>query len=64
MHKNQTPLRIGLTLAEAAAILNIAPRSLQRWGARGYGPQPIKDGSRVLYNPVDVASFAAGAVVA
>ena len=63
MPTNQTPaLRIGLTLVEAAAILNITPRSLQRWATRGYGPQPVKDGSRVLYSPVDVAAHVAGIV--
>ena len=57
-------LRPGLTQREAAAILEVDPRTLRKWAARNYGPQPLRDGNQCLYNPADVAAFAAGVVLA
>lgn len=61
MNNNPTAaLRLGLTQLEAAEILKVDPRTLRKWASRGYGPQPIRDCNRCLYNPVDIEAFAAG----
>ncbi len=55
-----TPLRQGLLQKEAAQHLGVSERTQRRWYLDGYGPQPYRDGSRLLYNAADLAAFAAG----
>lgn len=38
-----------LRTAEAAAILCLAPRTLDNWRSRGYGPRSLRIGGRVVY---------------
>jgi DNA-binding transcriptional MerR regulator len=54
-------LRQGLTQQEVAKALGTTTRTLQRWQRAGFGPQPVRDGAHVLYDPVAVAAFKAGA---
>jgi DNA-binding transcriptional MerR regulator len=54
-------LRAGLTQVEVAALLKVTDRTLLNWRRAGFGPQPIRDGNRLLYDPADVAAFQAGA---
>lgn len=54
-------LRAGLTQAEAAAILRVTDRTLRNWRKAGFGPQPVRDGGRVLYDRGAVEAFQAGA---
>jgi excisionase family DNA binding protein len=54
-------LRHGLRQKEAAVQLGVSPRTLQRWMRDGFGPQPHRDGSHVLYDPADIMAFLAGA---
>ncbi len=53
-------LRPGLLQKEAADELQVSTRTLQRWSRQGFGPQPVRDGSRVLYDPAAVEAFKAG----
>lgn len=46
-----------LTTVEAAARLGIARRTLEDWRVRGGGPPFAKLGSRVLYDPAELAAF-------
>lgn len=62
MNSISTALRPGLSQVEAAAILEVDPRTLRKWASRNYGPQPIRDGNRLLYDPVDIEAFALGAI--
>lgn len=55
-------LRLGMSQVEAAARLGVSRRTLHNWQRTNYGPQPVRDGARLLYDPADVAAFAAGAV--
>jgi DNA-binding transcriptional MerR regulator len=54
-------LRMGLLQAEAAIALGISIRSLRRWHSSGFGPSPVRDGNRLLYDPAALAAFKAGA---
>jgi hypothetical protein len=29
----------------------------QDWAAKGYGPQPVRDGNRLLYDPAEITAF-------
>lgn len=49
--------RINLTPDEVAARLRTTRNSLANWRVRGYGPQFIKVGRRVLYPLVEVQKF-------
>lgn len=63
MLKLPTPtLRLGLSQIEAASVLGVTRRTLNNWQRIGYGPQPVRDGNRLLYNRAEVEAFAAGAV--
>jgi DNA-binding transcriptional MerR regulator len=55
-------LRAGLTKAEVARLLSVSEKTLWNWARSGFGPQPIRDGARLLYDPAQVEAFAAGAV--
>ena len=54
-------LRCGLTQAEAAALLGVCERTLLNWRKSGFGPQPVRDGGRWLYDRAAIQAFAAGA---
>lgn len=54
-------LRDGLNQIEAAAALGISPRTLRNWRQGGFGPQPVQDGGRLLYDRAAVEAFALGA---
>lgn len=54
-------LRPGLLQKEVAEALGCSRRTLTNWLRAGYGPQPIRVGNNLLYNPADVQAFAAGA---
>jgi DNA-binding transcriptional MerR regulator len=54
-------LRLGLSQVEAAAILAVTDRTLRNWQSSGFGPRPVRDGSRLLYDRAEVEAFAAGA---
>lgn len=43
-----------LTEEEAARLLKVSPRSLQKWRVQGKEPPFVKLGSRVLYRPEDL----------
>lgn len=62
MHTLISPARLreGLLQTETAVELNKSTRTLQRWARAGFGPQPYRDGARVLYDPAAVAAFKAG----
>jgi hypothetical protein len=46
-----------LTETEAAAYLRIRPNTLAVWRCKQRGPQYIKLGSRVIYDPDDLDAF-------
>jgi DNA-binding transcriptional MerR regulator len=50
-----------LSQVEAAAILAVTDRTLRNWQRSGFGPRPVHDGSRLLYDRAEVEAFAAGA---
>lgn len=55
-------LRAGLSQVEAAALLGTTRRTLNNWHRSGFGPQPVRDGARLLYDRAEVEAFAAGAM--
>ena len=46
-----------LTEHEAAELLRISPRTLQRWRLTGDGPVFVRAGRRVLYQPTELEAF-------
>jgi predicted DNA-binding transcriptional regulator AlpA len=48
-----------LTQIEAAKVLRISPRTLERSRVDGSGPSFVKAGRRVLYRRADIDSWAA-----
>lgn len=54
-------LRAGLNQMEAAAALGVSERTLLNWRSAGFGPQPVRDGGRWLYDPASIAAHVAGA---
>ena len=48
-----------LTQAEAADLLRISPRTLERHRVAGTGPRFVKAGRRVLYRRSDLEEWAA-----
>jgi predicted DNA-binding transcriptional regulator AlpA len=55
-------LRAGLTKSEAAALLRVSKKTLWNWRRANFGPQPIRDGARLLYDRSAIEAFKAGAV--
>jgi predicted DNA-binding transcriptional regulator AlpA len=49
-----------LNQKDAATILGVALRTLQRWNEDNYGPAQIKIGRRVYYDPRDVTAWVRG----
>lgn len=49
---------IFLTQNEAAELLRVSPRTLERHRVAGSGPRFIKAGRRVLYRAVDLETWA------
>jgi predicted site-specific integrase-resolvase len=47
------------TVSVLAKSIAVSPITLARWRLEGHGPQYIKAGRRVLYDPSDVASWLA-----
>jgi DNA-binding transcriptional MerR regulator len=54
-------LRLGLSQVETAALLAVTDRTLRNWQRSGFGPRPIRDGARLLYDRAEVEAFAVGA---
>ena len=48
-----------LTQREAARVLRLSPRTLERYRVSGMGPRFVKTGRRVLYRYSDIESWAA-----
>lgn len=46
-----------LTTEEAANILKLKPRTLDKWRAMQIGPEYIKIGETVRYDPKDIQQF-------
>lgn len=61
MHTPTPALRTGLLQKEVAAELGVTVRTLSQWAKDGFGPEPTRDGNRLLYCPAAVAAFKAGA---
>ena len=53
-------LRAGLSQIEAASLLGVTRRTLNNWRQAGFGPQPIRDGRRLLYDRGQVEAFRTG----
>jgi predicted DNA-binding transcriptional regulator AlpA len=51
-----------LSQREAATMLGLSSRTLERWRSSGDGPNFIKAGHRVLYNPTDLEAWIAAHV--
>ena len=45
------------TTEEAAALIRVAPKTLENWRVLGKGPKFIKAGGRVLYSASDVLEY-------
>ena len=56
---SETPIHVGRlrTEFEAANILRMSPKTLQRWRWAGIGPPYIKVGRAVRYDERDLATF-------
>ena len=52
-------VRIFLTQVEAARLLRVSPRTLERHRVAGTGPRFVKVGRRVLYRQTDVEDWTA-----
>ncbi len=48
-----------LTQKDAARVLRLSQRTLERYRVAGMGPRFVKTGRRVLYRPSDIESWAA-----
>ena len=53
-----------LSQREAAVLLGLSPRTLERWRVSGGGVPFVKAGRRVLYRPSDLDTWIASRVVA
>jgi predicted DNA-binding transcriptional regulator AlpA len=53
-----------LTAAEAARVLRLSERTLERLRCQGFGPKFIKLKRRVLYRPTDIDEWLTQRVVA
>jgi predicted DNA-binding transcriptional regulator AlpA len=47
---------------EAALLLGLSPRTLERYRVTGFGPSFVKAGRRCLYRPQDVDAWIASRV--
>jgi DNA-binding transcriptional MerR regulator len=54
-------LRAALQQGEAADLIGVTPRTLRNWRKSGFGPTPVRDGCRLLYDRAEVSAFMAGA---
>ncbi len=44
----------------AARTLNVTPKTMCEWGAKGFGPHPVRVGGRIFYRWSEVHSLATG----
>ena len=44
----------------AAKTLGVTPKTMCEWGAKGFGPQPVRVGGRIFYRWSEVATLATG----
>ena len=51
-----------LSQREAATMLGLSPRTLERFRCTGFGPAYRKPGRRVLYRPADLDTWIASSV--
>jgi predicted DNA-binding transcriptional regulator AlpA len=51
-----------LSQGQAAALLGLSPRTLERYRCTGFGPVYRKLGRRVLYRPADIDAWIASRV--
>ncbi len=49
--------RLVIPQTDAAKVLGVAVRTLERWRVEGRGPRFVKLGSRVGYRPEDLVAF-------
>ena len=60
----QSQLRVSaagmISRKHAAQVLDITPKTMCEWRAKGFGPSPVYVGSRVFYYWDEVAAFARG----
>jgi DNA-binding transcriptional MerR regulator len=54
-------LRAGLNQTEAAALLGVTTMTLRNWRKAGFGPQPVSDAGRLLYDRSAIEAHLAGA---
>lgn len=59
-HVSNPAMRAGLLQREVAEQLGVTVRTLNSWLHAGYGPQPVRDGNRLVYDTADVEAFASG----
>lgn len=52
-----TPATDLLTLPQAAAYLGMTEKQVRWWRYKGYGPQGVRLGGRVLYRKRDIDAF-------
>lgn len=48
-----------LSTRSAAPLVGVSPGTLENWRVRGFGPEFIKSGKRVLYDPADIEAWKA-----
>jgi len=48
-----------LTTAEAAAVMRLSSRTLERYREKRYGPVYIRQGGKIFYRPEDIAKWQA-----
>ena len=53
-------VRTGVTISEAAEFLGRSEKTLFNWRKCKFGPQPVRDGNRLLYDRAELAAFRAG----
>jgi DNA-binding transcriptional MerR regulator len=54
-------LRVGLNQTEAAALVGVSTVTLRNWRKAGFGPQPVRDAGRLLYDRGAIEAHLAGA---
>ena len=58
MQQDTQPVQSYLSTIQAAIILNISPRTLERWRLTGDGPSYRKFGKRVTYSQTTLLEWA------
>ena len=53
-----------LTTVEAAPLIGVAPKTAENWRSLGFGPNFVRAGRRIVYDPVDIETWKASRRVA